>query len=161
MIWSRVLDDWANGKPQGYPEGIMSAFIWRTNAVYPDENQIFNEEFVVRPSLKRPQNYDDFQNQFLTHTGSVIVFPNLSEDTILVVPRPVPNKNFSTLKTFIDTASYSLQQTFWRTVSKTVREELETHGKVYVSVHGGDVPYLHVRVSRYPKYYENSRLSYT
>jgi hypothetical protein len=83
---------------------------------------------------------------------------NLSGDTVLVVPMPKKNKNFSNLKEFIDNATLAQQKALWKRVVTVARKLMKNNKYVWISTHGLGVPYLHVRVSTIPKYYGNSKL---
>lgn len=86
------------------------------------------------------------------------VFPALENDVILVAPiKTEKSENFTHLKSFIDTASIEKQKKFWKVVGETVQRLLYRWPKVCVSVHGGGVSYLHVRLQREYKYYDHPR----
>ena len=72
---------------------------------------------------------------------------------MLVIPIPRKGKNYVTIKDFVDNAPKKQQKEFWKTVSQTIQEQMKIHDKIWVSVHGLGVAYLHVRISRKPKYY--------
>ena len=145
--WKEKLKEWATGKPQRYPIHITQPFMWNTNNTI---NTLYREEYLECQSLPIHQDYTDFKKFINNSTNKdVVSFQSLSKDTILVVPMPRKNKNFATLKHFIENASNTQQVAFW----KHVAQLLEDNTGYFTSVHGHGVPYLHVRISRSPKYY--------
>jgi hypothetical protein len=80
----------------------------------------------------------------------------LNKDSLLIVPIPRKNKNYTTIKDFIDHASLVQQKYFWSLVAKNILKMLKIHDKVYVSTHGTSVYYLHVRIDLTPKYYSGT-----
>ena len=152
-MWSDVLDGWSNGKVLVYPKNRKNRFQWNTSVLR--KNSKFKQSFKTDtfPSVQ------DF-SPFLEHIeGSknkyVVSFPNLGKDAILVIPQPRKNKNFATLKDFIDNASLKQQQEFWKETARIAKQMLSD---VYISTSGHGVNYLHVRISKKPKYYFDEKL---
>merc|ERR1711900_100963 len=56
-----------------------------------------------------------------------------------------------------ENAPAAQQRAFWKKVRDMASEELKTHDKVWLSTHGGGVPFLHVRIETRPKYYHTPR----
>ena len=86
----------------------------------------------------------------------MLSFYNFSKTTLLVVPKPRKGKDYTTLKQFMDNASTTQQNAFWKKVAGSVKEMLKNHDKVWVSTHGTGVPYLHVRIDTDPKCYRTN-----
>ena len=149
MHWKQKIQQWKNGTPQRYPNNLTQPFMWNTNN---SVNAIYDEEYLECPSLPLHQDYSPFQ-KFINESNdtNVVSFHNLSKDTILVVPMPRKNKNFATLKHFVDNASHQQQVAFWKHVAQLLESSVDDG--YYVSVHGHGVAYLHVRISRKPKYH--------
>ena len=160
MKWKNVLDNWYNGKNlPSYRKKIKNPYLWKTSHIDKDESSLFEEEFIEDIFLDKDQDFNDFKTYInKSKNNNVVSFLNLSGDTILVVPIPKKNKNFSNLKNFIDEASNSQQKQFWKKVVIETRKLLKNNDKVWISTHGFAVPYLHVRISKSPKYYGNSKL---
>lgn len=122
--------------------------MWNTNN---SSKEIFEEEYLECPTLPTYQDYSQFQKYIeKSKNKHVVSFHNLSKDTILVIPMPRKNRNFATLKHFVDYASKTQQVAFWKHVAQILKKYQDGY---YVSVHGHGVPYLHVRISKIPKYY--------
>lgn len=160
MKWSQVLDKWSKGEGIKYPKNIKKAFIWRTSKLDKLGNLSYNEEFIEDNYLNNiKQDYKPFHEHFKKHKY-VTFFPNLSKDTILVVPIPKKGKDFSSMKKFIDNASITQKKQFWKCVHKVVTEMQLKNNYIWISVHGFGVYYFHLRISTNPKYYGSSKLQY-
>ena len=160
MKWKNVLNNWYNGiNLPNYSKKIKNPYLWKTSYINKDESSLFKQEFIEDIFLDKDQNFIDFKTYInKSKNNNVVSFLNLSGDTMLVIPIPKKNKNFSNLKNFIDEASNSQQKQFWKKVVIETRKLLKNHDKVWISTHGFAVPYLHVRISIIPKYYGNSKL---
>jgi hypothetical protein len=159
MLWSEVLTNWENGTPFAYPKTITGRFQWNTSVLKNEGNVKYLETFRINKELAATQNAQDFEEYFKKSKNKhVVSFMNLGNDTMLVVPMPVPGKNYVTLKDFIDNASYKQQQEFWKKVAKVARKCMKDKGAVWISVHGLGVDYTHVRISYSPKYYFDNKL---
>ena len=163
MQWKTVLNQWNTGIIPIYPTHIRKRFIWRTNCER--DHGIYKEEFIVDSRLPTKMNIKPFLSHIQQSDHKyATAFPNLSGDTVLVVPMPKKNrfrtlKNYSTIKSFIDHASLTQQKVFWKRVYKEITKFRRVHKNVWVSTHGTEVAYLHVRISSTPKYYEGSLLA--
>jgi hypothetical protein len=160
MNWNSTLENWKNAKPLSYPSNLKTPFLWRTSVFKDNGESKFKQEFIKCPQLDLKQNYYDFQEHINKSTDKYVTsFYNLSGDTVLVVPIPKKNKNFSNLKNFIDHASKTQQKYFWEHVSEIINLQKKNHQHLWISTHGLAVPYLHVRISTSPKYYGNRKLA--
>tara|TARA_B100000035_G_C20613248_1_gene384918 strand:- start:40 stop:543 length:504 start_codon:yes stop_codon:yes gene_type:complete len=165
MLWSEVLSNWENGIPFTYPERLQNGdrFHWNTSPLTKDMDTLFSEKFKENTALPKRQNKSAFieniekaEKNGKQHATS---FPNLSGDTILVVPMPKNRKSYATLKDFTDNAPKKQQQELWKLVAKEAKKQSKKLGKVWISTHGLGVPYLHVRISGKPKYYFSKTLA--
>jgi hypothetical protein len=57
----------------------------------------------------------------------------------------------------MDNASYSQQRGFWRDVASAIKRMLKKYDQVFVSTHGLGVPYFHLRINTYPKFYQTKK----
>ena len=158
MLWSEVLNNWENGIPFSYPESLKhkNKFFWNTSSLTENCDSQFSEKFKESRELPNIQSKNAFKDKLIKaekngkqHATS---FPNLSKDTVLVVPMP-RGKCYATLKDFVDNAPKKQQQEFWKLVAKKAKKQAKKFGKVWISTHGLGVPYLHVRIASHPKYY--------
>ena len=153
--WIDKLSCWENGKVQTYPKNIGQPFFFET---FPCDKYLQNkyeEKFIPSPRLNFRQDFSAFSKQIGSASNTkAIAFPNLSKDAILVIPMPRPNKDFSSIKGFIDHADLTQQRYFWKLVASSIKRALKTHDQVYVSTHGLGVPYFHLRIDFVPKYFQ-------
>jgi hypothetical protein len=159
MLWSEILTNWENGITLQYPKNVKGRFQWNTSVLKKNGKVPFLQTFRTNLELPEIQNKKDFK-EYIDHSENkyVVSFPNLSKDTMLVIPMPVHGKNYATLKDFIDNAPEIQQQEFWKKVAHVAKEFMEKNGKVWISVHGLGVGYTHVRISTSPKYYFDKTL---
>ena len=159
MLWSEVLKNWEDGIVLEYPKQLKGRFMWNTSVLKNNGNSEFKQSFRTNDTLPEIQNKKDFQ-EYITKSKNkyVVAFPNLSKDTILVIPMPSQGKNYATLRDFIDNATKTQQKQFWKKVAKVAKEFMNENGKVWISTHGFGVHYTHVRISKSPKYYFDNDL---
>ena len=115
-------------------------------------DNIYKEIFIESDELDFKQDFSSFK-KYMKNEKYATSFPNLSGDTILIVPINKRGKDFATIKNFIDNASITQQKHFWKLVAKVIREQLKKYNSVYVSSHGLGIHYFHLRVCQNPKYY--------
>lgn len=154
MQWIDILNGWEDGEVVRYPKQVKGRFQWNTSVLTQDGHCEFKQHFKTFYDLPSKQDYSKFEtyikqskNRFATS------FMNTSNNTLLIIPMPVRGKNYVTLKDFIDNAPLKQQQEFWNYVAKSIKICLKNNDKLYVSVHGYGVPYCHVRISTFPKYF--------
>lgn len=159
-LWNDVLDNWSKGGVLKYPPQLNGKFLWNTSVITNNGDCPYKHKFKTDIRLPRNQCTDDYKEYIQKSRNSYVTsFPNLSGDTMLVIPMPVKSKNFATLKDFIDNSSEIHQQFFWKKVSTVIRNFMKKHQSIWVSVHGLGVPYTHIRISSSPKYYFDNSLS--
>lgn len=134
----------------------FSAFVWESPPIAPSRDRPF--EFVLRetPTPRGSPDRDTFQEYFGADDGNegVVAFPNLGGDSLLVVPTPIDDAvDYSDLATFLREAPPAQHHALWRVVGERAEQWLSTTGPVWISVAGGGVSWLHVRLDPRPKYY--------
>ena len=133
----------------------MEAYFWETSPI--SRSTAEREfEFVLVDS---PQLADidpdpaDFNQYFKSATESVVTFPNLGKDALLVVPCPIANTVSRThLASFVRFAPEFQQHLLWQTVGRSLQQRLNEQ-PIWVSTSGLGVHWLHVRLDSIPKYY--------
>jgi hypothetical protein len=159
MLWSEVLKKWENGIVLQYPKNVKGRFQWNTSVLKKNGNVEFKQTFRTNDKLPETQNKKDFEEHIKKSQNKYVTsFPNLSKDTMLVVPMPIRGKNYATLRDFIDNSDEIQQQEFWKHVAKVAKKFMNEKGKIWISVHGLGVNYTHVRISSSPKYYFDDNL---
>ena len=158
MNWSEVLLQWESGNYPKVPKEIRSPYFWRTSVQSSKKDLPYKEEFLEDERLlNKKQDLKTFEEKFKKEKYAVS-FPNLSGDTILVVPVPRKGKRFTNMFYFMNNASEIQKKELWKKVAEQAKEFLKTNEKIWISTHGLGVNYLHVRICNNPKYYENSKL---
>ena len=90
ITWRTVIDSMEKGNLLISSKDIKHKklpFLWRTSVINRNESSIFKQSFTPCKELPVKQNYSAFKKYFKGNK-SVVSFPNLSGDTILVVPIP-------------------------------------------------------------------------
>lgn len=123
-----------------------------------DEQQF---EFVVLDASGSlngsPASSTSFAEHLKATSASVVSFPNLGKDAVLVVPDQVSGVNsdaYGHLATFIRQAPEDQKENFWRLVSEVMVSSLKASAPspVWLSTAGNGVPWVHVRADSWPKY---------
>jgi len=155
MLWKDKLNEWKSGIPLSYPKNIKDRFFYETSVITKNMDSKYKENFIINNSLPDIQDYSSYQTYIIKSKNKyVISFPNLSGDSILIIPVPRKNKKMTTIKDFIDNASLTHQKYFWKYVGMEIEQILNTNDKIYVSTHGLGIPYFHLRLDKIPKYYQ-------
>ena len=114
---------------------------------------------VFNDKLKKNHSKNHSNDQ----KSEAIYFPNISGDTILVVPVPTTDpeidKYSSDLMTFLKHGHKRQQHCLISLFAKTALQLIDTCKKIYISTHGHGVAWLHVRLSNTPKYYTYKKYS--
>ena len=155
MKWLDKINEWKNGIIQKYPENITTNFFYETSKC--DKNLLneYKEKYIENTILNFKQDYCPYNDYIKIATNKyVIYFMNLSKDTLLIIPIPRKNKDYSTIKNFMDNATLKQQTYFWRKVAYLVLKFLQTNDSVYITTHGLGVHYFHLRLELKPKYYQ-------
>lgn len=156
MLWIDKLNEWDKGIPQKYPIYIKNRFFYETSVINKKMDNIYKEKFIENSILdKLNENYYSFTSYINSSKNKYVsIFYNLSRDSVMIIPIPKENKNFTTIKDFIDNASITHQKMFWKIVVITIKKILKENDKIYVSTHGLGIPYFHLRLDKVPKYYQ-------
>lgn len=133
------------------------AFFWETPSVA-SESRDRGFEFVLidSPILARvTAEPAPFARELGSTTDSCVMFPNLSGDAWLVVPRALAEgEHYAHLARFVRGAPYAQVDEFFRAVGLTIaRWWSERAEPLWVSTSGLGVHWLHVRLDTRPKYY--------
>lgn len=134
----------------------FQSYVWETPPLSTG-NLWRNFEFVLvsQPKSSARPDTETFKDYFDTSNtlSGVVAFPNLGHDAVLVVPSPYrEHDNYSGLAEFFSVAPDHQQYALWKVVSREIRLKL-SESNLWVSVAGGGVSWLHVRLDDTPKYY--------
>ncbi len=116
-------------------------------------------EFVLwdSPELAVKSDPRTFDCQFGSDTNqrSVVTFPNLGNDAILVVPCPIGSLSaYAHLAAFVRQAPEPQKHALWERVGRVMAGRLSA-APVWLSTAGAGVSWLHVRLDDQPKYYRH------
>ncbi len=103
-----------------------------------------------------PVNPNPFAEHFDNNADKdVIVFPNLGNDAILIVPTPCgPLYDYPHFAAFLRRAGQEQIHSLWRVTAETVLNHASDKS-TWVSTSGGGVFWLHLRLDSRPKYYQH------
>lgn len=134
----------------------FNSYIWETPPISTDTiSQAF--EFVllntpISSNRADPDTYKQYYDKNNSNDG-VVSFPNLGHDAILVVPSPFRNDaNYSGLAEFFRESPLDQQRSLWKVTARQVKLLL-SEKPTWVSVAGGGIAWLHLRLDSTPKYY--------
>ena len=100
---------------------------------------------------------DDFADYLACGGGAgAATFPNLGGDATLVAPcERSAREHYGHVAAFVRGAPAAQHDALWRQVGAALRRELDARGArpTWLSTEGSGVPWLHVRLDSYPKYY--------
>ena len=132
----------------------FAAFRWETPAVTTaTASQPFEFVLLNDPGLARTPEPEAFAEHFANTTATVIDFPNLRGDAVLVVPCPVAKESaYGHLGAFVRAAPGKQRDALWQRVGEAMARRVGTK-PVWLSTAGAGVSWLHVRLDDRPKYY--------
>lgn len=153
--WKDKLKEWKTGIPQKYPSNITKRFFYRTSVCNAKKTNKYIETYTESNSLEAlTQNYKPFEKHLITPKNKYVTsFVNLTGDSILIIPTPIKDKDYTTMKDFVDNAPLEQQQELWKHVAECAEKMLTIVDEIYINTHGLGVSYLHVRLDTTPKYY--------
>lgn len=135
------------------------AYFWETPPVTTSTaNRPF--EFALVESTELSQAHpepDAFRNQFdlADPADTILTFPNLGGDALLVVPRPLaPPLAYAHLAAFVRRAPEAQKHALWKAVGDAVKRRIGER-PLWLSTAGLGVYWLHLRLDSRPKYYRH------
>lgn len=96
-----------------------------------------------------------FSERFSGPEASVVTFPNLGGDAILIAPTPHGDAAYTHLAKFCREAPRDRQRAFWHAVADAVTANTSAR-PIWVSTSGLGVGWLHARIDERPKYYTHT-----
>lgn len=127
---------------------------WETPP-YSDATADDPAEFVLveSPSLDRPAESHPFRRELERSKSAIAVFPNLSGDATMIVPKPLAeDASYPHLLAFLQTAPPEQRSELWQTIGREMLAR-QTSTPLWLSTAGMGVAWLHVRIDKRPKYY--------
>ena len=137
----------------------FTAFRWETPPVSAaNVDREFEFVLVNSPNLDRTASRTSFQQHFAKSNipNDVLAFPNLGRNAQMIVPCPTENDQcYTHLASFLRGAPKEQIDRLWAVVGSEM--QLATGDKpMWLSTAGGGVPWLHVRIDQFPKYYHHA-----
>lgn len=137
----------------------FDSFFWETPPV---TDRTLNRpfEFVLVQSTSLQRLRPD-PSPFMPHFSSepsktVLTFPNLGGDAILVVPAPLTDQAcYTHLARFLRNAPAPQVDVFWSNVGLAMKERISSR-PIWLSTAGMGVSWLHLRLDSRPKYYRHA-----
>ena len=160
--YGRVLKLWR--LDEGFRTAFMRVLAEAPFAAYRWETPPVTQATVARPfafvlldapELDSPADAVSFADRFANAPGAhtVVDFPNLGGDAILVVPKPMAASSaYTHLAAFIREAPAAQRHELWQTVGAAMEARRGVR-PVWLSTAGAGVAWLHVRLDSRPKYY--------
>jgi hypothetical protein len=113
---------------------------------------------IYESSLPSIQNYNVYK-KYIHSPNTPFHFLNLTNDTYLLCPFPIKNKNYATIRFFIKNSSQLEQLQFWFYTANISINYLNNNIPIYIHTHGLGVSYLHLRFDtnyKYPHHLPNT-----
>ncbi|MEQ8752109.1 MAG: hypothetical protein RID09_01150 [Coleofasciculus sp. G1-WW12-02] len=163
ILYSEIIQLWQHNQAfraffiSLLADAPFSAFFWETPAISDATvNQVFEFVLVDSPYLANVQaDPSDFARHFAAagENESIITFPNLGNDALLVVPCPQASTSpYCHLAAFMREAPEHQQHALWQNVGSALEQRLDEH-PTWLSTSGLGVYWLHIRLDSRPKYY--------
>jgi|GEM_PF-337323 hypothetical protein len=140
-------------------DSSFSAYRWETPVVTKSLlDRRFEFVLINSPGLSRPVDARAFDNQFREAgpSATVLSFPNLSGDAMMVVPCPVVDESiYGHLASFSRKAPEIQNDDFWQQVGDAMAMRIGSR-PIWLNTAGMGVSWLHVRLDSRPKYYHHA-----
>jgi hypothetical protein len=166
LSFGQVIDLWQSSEEfrefftAAITECSFDAFFWETPPVTKGTlGRPLEFVLVASASLARLKpDPSPFRSHFSSRPSeSVLTFPNLGGDAVLVVPAPVVDDAcYTHLARFLRDAPSSQVDAFWRSVGSAMQDRV-SGTPTWLSTAGMGVSWLHLRLDSRPKYYRYER----
>lgn len=160
MSVEKVLEAW-RGSPEFreffnelLANASLTAFRWEVPAMIDTSlSQPFEFVLLDSPGLARQPEPEAFAEHFVDNDQDIAVFPNLSGDATMIVPREIAEPSaYGHLAAFVRHAPTAQRHSLWQSIG-TVMSRRIGRQPLWLSTAGAGVSWLHVRIDTRPKYY--------
>ena len=164
VSWREVVEGWRCSADarlklcERISEFGQQSLLWETSPSR-SGREAYGEWLGDKPSLaRRNTSARAFEGML---TDGVVSFPNLGGQSIMVCP-PVTG-DYGHLLSFVRNAPEPLLHQLWIEVAVQVVAWWADpeRGVLWLSTHGGGVPWVHIRLDPHPKYYQSALRQYT
>jgi len=135
------------------------AFFWEMPPVRRGALERAYEYVTVSSDALARLHADDsaFARQFRSSPESVVSFRNLGGDAMLVVPRRKGDiQDYAHIAAFVRAGPSAQIHALMKVLAATVTHTIEQSGDpVWINTSGLGVPWVHVRLDSFPKYYQH------
>ena len=128
-------------------------YVLQSPCFYNNLNNKFEFVVINEPKLKNMKLNTTVYNKYFKKDKNIAIFPNLTGDTTLIVPRILPDIDenvYLNIATFSRGAPIDQQILLWKKVFKELKN---CKHNCFLNIHGLGVGWLHVRIDEKPKYY--------
>lgn len=139
---------------------LYPAFFWEmpllTRATLTDP---FECATIRGDALARMRADDADFAEYLCGPEPIAVFPNLGGDALLIAPRRLSDADrYGHIAAFVRSGPDAQRHTLFQVLARETEKMLATtRNRFWISTSGLGVPWVHVRLDRYPKYYQYRR----
>jgi len=133
------------------------AFFWEMPPVTHDSLSAPFECALIRSEALARMRADesDFAEYLTAVPGSVASFPNLGGDALLIAPSKVSSADcYAHFAAFLRDGQREQQHALFQRLVEETEKLLQAGRRFWISTSGLGVPWVHVRLDSYPKYYQ-------
>lgn len=137
------------------------AFFWEMPPIRQKRTEVTYEYVAIRSDAlaSLPADPDAFESKFRQTDPAcdIATFPNLGRDALLVAPRPLNGPDcYGHLGVFVRSAPRRQQHALFRSLGRALGHVVRIcDGGLWTSTSGLGVPWLHIRLDSFPKYYNH------
>ena len=136
------------------------AFFWEMPPIRRGHSEIDYEYVAIRSDGLEQLHPDAraFDSKFeAPASASVVTFRNLGGDAVLVAPKKISDlESYGHIATFVRSAPIGQRQELFQTLGSAISDVLtENDKRIWISTSGLGVPWVHIRLDSYPKYYNH------
>jgi hypothetical protein len=136
------------------------AFFWEMPPIRRGHSEIDYEYVAIRSDDLEHLRPDAgaFKSKLeVAGSASVAMFRNLGGDALLVTPKNLSDlESYGHIAAFVRSAPFAQRHELLRTLGRAIVDVLgESDERIWVSTSGLGVPWVHIRLDSYPKYYNH------
>lgn len=135
----------------------FESYRWETPAVTTATiHQPFECAVIDAPGLAALPDWEPFRAHAGQAVDTIVVFPNLGRDAMLIVPCPIAEPTaYNHLAAFVRRAPEDQRHALVQRIATTLQSRISAT-PLWLSTAGAGVSWLHVRIDDRPKYYAHA-----